>query len=586
MKRCGWGCWLLVLIMVAVSSLGTGTAWANPVPEYNPQVLIQAPENGEILVAGQKCEIKWSYPFSARAIRLYFSVDGGNTWTRINWTDILPPASSLVWTVPDQETVQARVKLEVSTLKNDGSWPPHYAEHWYYTQTGDFTITRQLPASPLPTKPAAPSDLKAAALSPSQVDLTWQDNATNEAGFKLERKGQGDYSFKVIADLGADVKQYRDSNLQASTAYYYRLKAYNAFGDSACTSEVAATTNAIIISEVPLPPNAPAELSAVTASSSQINLYWRDNANNELGFILERMEETSRTYTEVCTLGPDVISFVDHGLKPGTGYFYRLKAFNKFGQSAYSNLAQATTNSVVQRPVLGAPTGPEKLAATALSADQVKLTWQDKADNESGYKVERQEGQTFMEIATVPADSTVYVDQGLQPDCTYVYRIRAFNPPGYSPYSNSVTIQTKPLEYTPLPSPGLRLVRFFIGSSDYYIDDRIETMDAVPVVAESRALLPVRYVAMALDAQVNWDPNENKVTISSPGRVVEMWIGDNQALVNGQEVAIDPNNSAVVPLLMEPGRTMLPLRFIAENLGCQVAWDPEKQEIRISQGAN
>ena len=332
MKRCGWGCWLLVLIMVAVSSLGTGTAWANPVPEYNPQVLIQAPENGEILVAGQKCEIKWSYPFSARAIRLYFSVDGGNTWTRINWTDILPPASSLVWTVPDQETVQARVKLEVSTLKNDGSWPPHYAEHWYYTQTGDFTITRQLPASPLPTKPAAPSDLKAAALSPSQVDLTWQDNATNEAGFKLERKGQGDYSFKVIADLGADVKQYRDSNLQASTAYYYRLKAYNAFGDSACTSEVAATTNAIIISEVPLPPNAPAELSAVTASSSQINLYWRDNANNELGFILERMEETSRTYTEVCTLGPDVIKLIENRIKKDKSYFYRLKAFKKFGK--------------------------------------------------------------------------------------------------------------------------------------------------------------------------------------------------------------------------------------------------------------
>lgn len=61
-----------------------------------------------------------------------------------------------------------------------------------------------------------------------------------------------------------------------------------------------------------------------------------------------------------------------------------------------------------------------------------------------------------------------------------------------------------------------------------------------------------------------------------------MWIGQNTALVNGVEKQIDADNSSVAPLIIPPGRTMLPLRFISENLGCQVEWDSGLREVKVT----
>ena len=61
---------------------------------------------------------------------------------------------------------------------------------------------------------------------------------------------------------------------------------------------------------------------------------------------------------------------------------------------------------------------------------------------------------------------------------------------------------------------------------------------------------------------------------------IELWIGKSQAKINGQSVAIDPDNPAVMPLIIN-GRTMMPLRFIAENLGCEVEWVGQNNQVII-----
>jgi hypothetical protein len=60
-----------------------------------------------------------------------------------------------------------------------------------------------------------------------------------------------------------------------------------------------------------------------------------------------------------------------------------------------------------------------------------------------------------------------------------------------------------------------------------------------------------------------------------------LWIGKSQAHVNGKSVAIDSQNAKVVPLIMS-GRTMLPVRFVAEQLGADVQWDPAARSITIT----
>lgn len=95
------------------------------------------------------------------------------------------------------------------------------------------------PPPPLP--PAAPSGLAATPLSSSQIKLDWTDNASNETGFKIERSLNG-VSYTQIATVGANVVTYTDTGLSPSTTYYYRIRAYNAGGDSAYSAAASAAT--------------------------------------------------------------------------------------------------------------------------------------------------------------------------------------------------------------------------------------------------------------------------------------------------------------------------------------------------------
>ncbi|HTD65246.1 MAG TPA: metallophosphoesterase, partial [Candidatus Limnocylindria bacterium] len=90
------------------------------------------------------------------------------------------------------------------------------------------------------------------------------------------------------------------------------------------------------------PPAAPTALSALTISSSQINLSWTDNSVDEDGFKVER-STNGTDFVQVAIIGANVANGADVGLSPSTTYFYRVRAFNAAGDSPYSNVAQATT---------------------------------------------------------------------------------------------------------------------------------------------------------------------------------------------------------------------------------------------------
>jgi hypothetical protein len=137
---------------------------------------------------------------------------------------------------------------------------------------------------------------------------------------------------------------------------------------------------------------------------------------------------------------------------------------------------------------------------------------------------------------------------------------------------------------TTTPSPPFSIsplvLKFFVGSTTYFVDTTPKTMDTTLVIVESRAFLPIRYVAQELGATVDWYPPD-KVEIKHLGNTIELWIGQNSASVNGSYVLIDPGNPYVVPFIQAPGRTMMPMRFISEKLGAKVEWFPP-QEARIT----
>jgi len=92
-------------------------------------------------------------------------------------------------------------------------------------------------------------------------------------------------------------------------------------------------------------PAVPSNLSASAASSTQVNLAWTDNASNEDGFGIERAPSGSTSFALIATVGPNATTYANTGLSPGTGYAYRVYSYNAAGNSAFSNVASATTGS-------------------------------------------------------------------------------------------------------------------------------------------------------------------------------------------------------------------------------------------------
>jgi hypothetical protein len=201
-------------------------------------------------------------------------------------------------------------------------------------------------------------------------------------------------------------------------------------------------------------PAAPSSLTATTASSSQINLAWTDNSDNETGFRVERcMNASCTSFAEIVITAANVRSYNDVNLAAQTTYQYRVRAYNGTGgNSQYSNTASATTQGV---PI----PAPTNLTATAVSSSQINLTWQESATNESGFRVERCSGPgctNFTEIGTVGANVTSASNTGLQPSTSYSYRIRAYTATQSSNYSNTATAVTQ----------GTEVERTFTASSD------------------------------------------------------------------------------------------------------------------------
>ena len=91
------------------------------------------------------------------------------------------------------------------------------------------------------TPPNAPSNLVANAVSASQINLSWTDNSSDEAGFKIERSIDGT-NFTQIAQVLTNAAAFRNKGIWPGTTYFYRLRAYNGGGDSSFSNVASART--------------------------------------------------------------------------------------------------------------------------------------------------------------------------------------------------------------------------------------------------------------------------------------------------------------------------------------------------------
>ena len=204
---------------------------------------------------------------------------------------------------------------------------------------------------------------------------------------------------------------------------------------------------------------APSSLSAATISKYQVNLQWNDpnpasSGNQETGYVIERAKGSPTVWSEASVTPADTTAWPNMSLAAGTTYFFRVRAFVVSGgattYSAYSPVASAATQST------NFPDPPVGLMASAASDTQLKLTWQNKATNATGYHVQRLvSANTWSTIGDAASSANYYVVTGLSPQTTYTFRVTSFNASGDSPPSAQASGTTKgaAVDQTP-PSDG------------------------------------------------------------------------------------------------------------------------------------
>ncbi|HZG84852.1 copper amine oxidase N-terminal domain-containing protein [Paenibacillus sp.] len=134
-----------------------------------------------------------------------------------------------------------------------------------------------------------------------------------------------------------------------------------------------------------------------------------------------------------------------------------------------------------------------------------------------------------------------------------------------------------PVAPTPAPvSKGKSSITLTIGQNSAIVQGKQTTLQAPPAVVNGTTLVPFRFLAEALGAEVKWDGAEQKISLTSGTQTIELWINKPTAMINGVSKKLD------VPPRIIGQSTLVPLRFISENFNQQVQFDQATGSITIS----
>ncbi len=107
------------------------------------------------------------------------------------------------------------------------------------------------------------------------------------------------------------------------------------------------------------------------------------------------------------------------------------------------------------------------------------------------------------------------------------------------------------------------------------LNDEYIEFDVQPRLINDRTMVPLRAIFEALGAEVEWNGDTQTVSAIRDDTVVVAIIGDNSMFINDEEKIMD-----VAPMIID-GRTLVPVRFVAEAFGCDVEWDEDTFTVVI-----
>ena len=271
---------------------------------------------------------------------------------------------------------------------------------WGFKVTG-ITVTSS-------AAPAAPVVKLGNSATSGKPMLTWNtvEGATSYRIYRSTSKGSG---YSLLGTVTAT--SYTNTGAKAGTTYYYRVKAVNDAGLSPYSNIVSGK-----VKSVTPKPSAPVVKIGHSASSGKPQLTW-NAVSGATSYKVYRATSQKGTYSLLGTV--TATSYTNTGAKAGTTYYYKVKAVNSAGESAYSNI------------VSGRATVTTLTMGHSATSGKPQLTWK-AVSGAASYKVYRATSKNGAYSVINTTKALTYTNTGAALGTTYYYKVEALNASGKS----------------------------------------------------------------------------------------------------------------------------------------------------------
>lgn len=402
-----------VIFYGSVSDIANGIFDGDSLP---PTASAPTVPTGLTVVGGTgQVTLSWASVSNATSYNVYYATTSGVTTT--SGTKITSASSPYVQTGLTAGTTYFYVVTAVNS-------------------SGESTASAQASAGtasapPVPTVPATPTGV-AATGGTNQVAISWSavSSATSYNVYYATTSGVTKANGTKISNATSPTVQ---TGLAAGSAYYYIVTAVNSVGESAASTQVAATTLAAV--PAPTAPAAPASVTAV-GGANQATITW-PAVSGAASYNVYWSTTPGVTTTSGTKIAGASSPYVKTGLSAGTTYYFIVTANNSVGESSASAQASATTNAAPP----AVPATPAGVTATG-GANQVSLSWS-AVPGATSYNIYWATTSGVTTSGTkITAASSPYVQSGLAASTTYYYIVTAVNAAGQSVASAQVSAAT------------------------------------------------------------------------------------------------------------------------------------------------
>jgi hypothetical protein len=214
------------------------------------------------------------------------------------------------------------------------------------TSTAPITTYSSVNVLPTPSSAtsatfAVPTSFTSAAISNTEVQLNWVNNATAATGIEIWRAPTATGTYTLLYTVTPTTTSYIHTGITASTANCYKIRAVinSPAASTAYTSNLCTTTFASFISA---PTNLVVTKPAATTGTLKLN--WTDNSSTENGFEIYRSLD-NLTFTKIITTAANIVTYTNTGLVVGTTYYYKVRAVKLSGTTVTAVTDYSNTSS-------------------------------------------------------------------------------------------------------------------------------------------------------------------------------------------------------------------------------------------------